>query len=423
MSPAAPNVLRDRRVRVEVGIKSRPPRAEAPADVCVVAIVPPGQSWLADRFPGALVRETRFRDRNGAVEQLRFTSTRSVGRLPGLDPVVPTRLRDAVTLALRSGAPAVEVLAIRMRGVPPWALDDPRVVPLLDSFLDDLPGALVVLPDAGGPWETGPRARATVESRRDRLVRAVHAFAPGWRERYQIGLFDLPPDDPMTDTELFRLLDRVDASPCIWAGAPQDIAAHGWRVASAAVAGALQQGDQSVVSPLAGRDIHLGPGRRIRPDKGATLGRPPKARLVPPDRSAHAIEVRLRGDDEARVVTEPTLRQPAGSWSLPALRSAKALHHAIIRAADPFVFRPVDDAEALRLVIGLDQVVRPFAEEGILVGPDGAGAPQIDASVDKGPTTPGFVATIAAQLRPWAREIRVRVRIDPGGRPRLEGGT
>jgi hypothetical protein len=422
LAGSSPVTLQDRRVRVEVGVDTQRPQRAEDAALCVIGLVPPGAGWLGPRMPETRVGKTRFTTRDGAVEHLRFTSSRRCAELPGLHPVVPTRMRDAVSLALSAGAQDVDVLAVHIRGLAPWALDDDRVMPLLDPFLDRMEGALIVLPDAGGPFETGPEPRSPANDRHARLRQTLRAFGPGFRQRFQIGLVDLHADDQRSDEEILSDIGDLDVCPCSWSGPATGLGRHGWRVASAAVAGMLHQRRMDVVAPLAGRTMRLGPGRRVRAGKGGGLGRPLRGVPVPPVRRRIGAELRIsRNADEARALSEPTLRHPIGTWSLPALRTAKALHRAILRAADPFVFQALTDAEALRLVIGLDQVLRPLTEAGIVTGPGGDDSPEIDARVDRSPGSPGFVATVAAQLRPWARDIRVRVRVQPGARPQLEG--
>lgn len=415
--------LSDRRVRVEVGVEPQKGQGAAFVALCLVVVVPPGVGRLAWHFPRAVVRRTRFAQRSeGSVEHLRFTAVQDFGRLPGLDPLLPSRLRDSVVLALTAGAEAVDILAVHLSGLAPWNLDDERIMGLLDPFLEEMPGAMIVLPDLGGPLSTGPEPMAPLDERRSTLERTLKRFAEGLRERYQVALFDLPPDERTPDDDLFPRLAGVDAAACCWTGTPIRLRAHGWRSAAVASAAMLAADPLDVFGAMAGRTVTLGPGRRARRDKGMLLGRAPLYEDRRPDRSEYAIQLRIEGrQDVAHVVSEGTLRRPIGAWRMPALRTAKALHRSIVRAADPFVFRPLQEAEAFKLVIALSQIIRPFADEGIIVGPGGAGAPEIDAQVDRNPATPGFVADVTAQLRPWARNVRIRVRVQPGQKPALEG--
>ena len=112
-----------------------------------------------------------------------------------------------------------------------------------------------------------------------------------------------------------------------------------------------------------------------------------------------------------------------GQWSLPALRTVKAIHHRIMFAAEQFVFRPVDSVNAFSLVTALDIVLRPFVEGGALVGPSGEGGPVLTGDTIRNRDAPGLVAEISAQLRPWCQDVKVRVAVDPGQQPSIDINT
>ena len=49
-----------------------------------------------------------------------------------------------------------------------------------------------------------------------------------------------------------------------------------------------------------------------------------------------------------------------------------------------------------------------------MVGPSGLGPPLFAAAPVADRAAPSLVADIAAQVRPWCQDVRVRVAVDPG---------
>ncbi len=410
----------DGRVRVRVGWArpKEPQRLAAP--VCVVGIAPPGFPWLADIAPQTRVRDTRFRSEEAAVEHLRFAAGGPVELLPGLSPRAPSRVRDAVRLALASGAPEVDVILARLDRAMPWQLDRRGLVGLVQPFLDDLPGALLVYPDAGGPFRPEPAPRSDPEARLRRLVGTARAFSEGWRARYQLALMDLQEPDPRLALDALRGMAALDLTLCRWSGEDTPLRTHGWRPACAAMAGALLSGNAQLPSGAIGKAIDLGPGRRVVRSREAELGAPRPPPLHP-ELAEHCAVLRLLDRrDRAVVRSEPTLRRPIGEWSVPAVRTAKAVHQRVVTAAEPYVFERLERAQAFALVAAVSESLGPFIAAGVLVGPDGSGPPEVTGGVDANPAAPGLHADVTAQLRPWCQLVSVRVALRGGGQPTLE---
>jgi hypothetical protein len=402
-----------RKLQIRFGtVRAPAPRPTDPR-LCVVGICPPGWPWLSRRYPHARVSDTRFGTEHGAVEHLRFSAGQEVDGLPGLAPRAPSRVRDAVCLALAAGAPVVDVVLARAEGLLPWHLESPEIAALFDPFLNQLPEAVLVYPDAGGPALVGPPGRRGDGRTWHRVARMIDAHRAGWRERYQIALVDVGEDSDELSAALAGPLS-ADVALCRFSGPPAALARHGWRCAAAGVGGLLCTPGTSPMTGTVGRKVKLGAGRAVYPTRDVALGfaRPSALRVASPN----FVNLALDADgDLATVLSEPSLREPMGDWSLPALRTVKSLHHRIRQTADAFVFRTVDVAQGLALVLSLQESLRPFASAGILLGPDGVGPPKITGDIDKSPNHPGLIADIAAQLRPWCRSVNLRVAVRAGG--------
>lgn len=155
-----------RQVQVRVGAVRRARELPRASGLCVVGVAPGGATPLAEVYPEALMRRASFNGERGqedeAVEWLRFSAVHDLVGLPGLDHGAPSRLRDAVHLALSAGAPTVDVLLARRTGFGPAHVGRAEVLRLLDPFLAEARGALLVYPDLGAepalrPGESSPR--------------------------------------------------------------------------------------------------------------------------------------------------------------------------------------------------------------------------------------------------------------------------
>jgi hypothetical protein len=388
--------------------------------LCVVGVCLSDAPWLADLVPQAVVRETRFRTADGAVEHLRVRARDDLASLPGLDGRAPSRVRDAVAVGLTAGAREVDVVMVRNGGALPWDLDHRTVNELLEPFLDELPGSVVVFPDLGGPTPTGPGTEIPSEERTRRFVRSIRRLAPGLVQRYQVGLVDTPPIGAREELDLLRGVVGADVAMCCWKGDTERLRAHAWRSAAAAVGGLLGGDAGDVGRGVAGRTVNLPAGRVFARSRARELT---LSRSVdtPTATDESVIQLRLHPTrDRAEMLTEPTFRQPVGEWELPALRAVKIIHHQLVRTAQGFVFRNADDAQAVALASALQRTLRPHVNRGMLVGAGGEGLPKVRGGVDAYPGEPGLNAVVTAQLRPWSQRVVVRVAVKPGSRPVLE---
>ena len=387
--------------------------------LCIVGLCPGGSPWLADRLPDAIVRDTRYRTDEAAVEHVRVRSRDDLKALPGLGDVAPSRIRDAVVLGLTAGAPEVDVVLARCGDCQPWDLDRPEVSELIAPFLAELPGAVVAYPDIAGPATTQPGQPTQDWETRTRIVNAVRHLAPGLVQRYQVGLLDDAGLEYSVADDLRRSLVGTDVAICGWSGAEHRLRAHGWRSAAAVIGGLLASDGEEVGRGLVGRTAVLPPGRSFARNRTPDLSLEDRAFAGEAD--DHVIRLRLHGRREnAQVTCEPTFRQPVGEWSVAALRAVKVVHRQLIHAAQAFVFRNATDTQAAALGGALQRALRPFMNRGMLVGGTDGGPPRIKGGVDAIPGEPGLHAMVTAQLRPWSHRVVVRVAVRPGQQPTLE---
>lgn len=403
-----------RRVKVEVAAVRPQPTAALPAMLCLMAVLPPGMPRLSSVLPDALIKDSRS-DSRDSVEHLRLESKQDIHHLPGLMGIYPSRLRDSVLLAFQGGAPYVDVLAVQCGERAPWEIDHPEVLSMMEPFLNEMLGALLVMPDAGRPVPIPGRTTHPDEPTA-RLIRLTAALRQPLEQRYQIALID----SGIVVPERFISRNGADIALCAWRGMPQALQAHQWRCGAALVGGMLSRRKTSLFEGVAGQTITLPPGRRVLPNLMEDLevyrGQPQVAEADPQ-------QVCLTLDTEAtqvRIDGEATCRRPAGSWSLPALRTLKALHHQIVRSASLITFQPVNAAYAYALQIAIEEAMRPFVKAGVLVGQGGVGAPTVVGSMIRDPEAPGLAATISAQVRPWCRSIQIRVGLRSGSTPDVE---
>lgn len=416
-----------RKVDVRVGIIQTDTRSERPVGAVLLGVAPPDHPWLSELFPASVVRNTRYGSRDAALEHLRFVPAQRLDGLPGLEGRFPSLIRDAVRLTLDAGATHVDLVLARAGDLPPWSLHEEAVASILVPYLAELQEAQIALPDAAGPAAHRPGQHDSPDQRLDRILGTIRYFKQGLREHYQIAYLDMPEGVDHRIEEVYQRTGSADVTLCRWTGSERALRAHGWRSAGAALAGLQSRPKADLTGGVAGLYLNVGSGRRVR------RTRHPELMPSPPLRERESMGEQLvelaldpsAGDPESKrrfamVRSEPTLRRPAGSWSLPALRTVKAIHHRIVFAAEQFVFRPVDQVQAFSLVTALDMVLRPFIEGGALVGPNGDGGPLLAGDTVRDREAPGLVAEIAAQLRPWCQDVRVRVAVDPGQQPAVE---
>lgn len=399
---------RARRVEVGIGRVRREQSADTPALACLLGVRPPGTPPLARALGASLVRQSHARADRVAFEQFRLRADQPLDAIPGLDGPVPSRLRDAVRLAFAAGAGELELIVLAAPDVWPWELGHPSLAAARAQALDGVPGAAVALPDLGGPFPVWDRQRPDPARVADAARAALEALGPIWRENYQTGLFDVPAGPVPAG---------VDAVPCGWVGGAAALARQGWRAACAAAVGRLGAGSFDLMRSLDGERISLGAGRAVRGPRALQPVPPP---VASPDLPGLWLVLDAAGDT-ALVDRELSLRTPVGSWPLPALRTAKAIHYQIRSAAERFVFEPVEPVQAFALAAALDIALQPFVDAGVLVGPGGEGAPEVEADVVRDPDAPGFLAQVEARLLPWCQRVHVQLGVN-GGRV-VAGGT
>lgn len=420
------------RVKVDVAAIRPPPATTRPPAVCMMAIAPPGWPRIGLRRPEWLVRETTSDLGPGGericVEHLRVEALQDLSMFPGLSEQEPSRLRDAMRLCFAGGSAAADVLMVYGTDRAPWEIDHPDVLTMCNSFLDDLFGVLLVFPDAGRPvlrpsrWvedpEVGlvPRHPFHPEESAARVQRLIRWLRQPLEQRYQIALIDaigMPPERILPPT-------GADVAICGWRGMARELRTHGWRCASALMAGRLGRPSVSLFEGVAGQVVPLPPGRAVHMDRRAELAVLPGPLRVPQADPRHVL---LSLDDRghrARIDGDVCLRAPVGQWTMPALRTVKALHYQIVRAASLVTFQLVNQAQSFALQVAINEAIRPFVQAGVLVGPDAAGPPVVTGEMIRDPAQPGLAANIAAQIRPWCRDIQIRVGLRSGGTPEIE---
>ncbi len=419
MLPFVPQGIQGR-VEVDVGVAARPAAPELPVPLALIALAPEGWGRLGEQRPGAVVRTSKIGPLGVVVEQLRFSSQIEARALPGLDASSPSRLRDAAILALDAGAPFLDVVLIHGTRLKPWELDREPLMPVLDPFLEKLLGTILLYPDASGPTALGPTPAEEPDASWIRMRRFVRVHGRGWSERFQVVLLDAPPDLLGVGQRHLVRMRGVDAVICAWMGSADQLLRHGWRTGSAATVGLMLSFGDAIYRGPTGNRVKLGAGRRARP--APRIGPAGQGTSIPADLLEHSVlGLRIEPDGaSARIVSEPSLRRPTSAWSLAALRTAKIIHRKVVQAAEQVVFRPANEAHAFALVAAIDDAIRPFVTHGILLGPGGSGAPQLESDVISNPSEPGLVATITGQLKPWCTTVKLNVEVRDGGRVGME---
>lgn len=408
-----------RRVEVRVGVDRATAPRPGPVPLVVAGIVPLDSPWHGERWPQARLGSTRRSGHEEAVEHLVFRGREDLRALPGLARQWPSRLRDAVSLALRGAVPEVHLVLARGPAlVAPWMLHHPDFLALCDTFVDELRATQLVLPDAGGPLPGFAHGEQRPGTRVALLRRVVQAWRSRLAERQQLLFLDLPEGAGLASAPELSRLAGADVVLCRWQGPAGPLAAQGWRSAAAAVA--AHYGALDVIESAEGATLPLGPGRARSPSRDLALGfRRPPATSEAVARLCLGLELEP-GGTRASVRGEPALRRPLGSWSVPALRTVKAVHHVILRTAEAFVFERLAEDRAFAFGLAMTDALEPFIQAGLLTGASPHEGPLVAPELVRDPAAPGLAVTVAGQLRPWLHRVRVRVRLRDGARPLLE---
>ena len=412
-----------RPVSVEFGQGATTESRQVVPDACIVAVGPLEVPWLSDLFPSTLVRKSRFEGQPVGVEHVRISSRSLIQRLPGLESRSgPTLLRDAADAIMAAGAASVDILMARAIGAQPWNLDDPRVHDVLDPYLAEFAGTLLIYPDLSGPAAIGRREILDPRRMSDRIARFLAANAEGWSDRYQVAVADAPPlDEEHMHHFLLRHALGKDIGFCLWRGTQHSLRVQGWRSASAVVGGLLTSGDPTVALGIQGRRVPLLEPRRTASSRERLLAYA-EDRLVEAPFEEHFLTLAIDPRrNVAQVLSEPTFRRPMGAWPLSALRMVKAVHQRLMDTASRFVFEPANPRSALAVSSALQFTLRPFVDAGLLAGPDGDGDITVNSSIDRTElNVHHLVVDLSALLKPWSRRVLVRVAMRPDASPQME---
>ncbi|MEL6350101.1 MAG: hypothetical protein AAFV53_43780, partial [Myxococcota bacterium] len=377
-----PNSL-EKRIDVKVGL-TRPltNRARVPR-ICVVGIAPQGSPLLSEEFPSSKVRVTQLSlGGTESVEQLRFSAKSERKPMPHIASQTPSRIRDGFQLALASGASEIDVLLCRGEGLNPWDLDRRQVSEMLGPFLGEMPGTLLVFPDAGGPWPNNRAALVPVWERMVRLRDTVRNFQTLMMDHYQIGFMDMVQGTPQENRQILLGIAGSDVVLCQWTGTREMMRRHGWRSGCAALAGHLSSKDaNNVTQGVVGQLIPLDSGRYFTRSRARALGEPPLPPIDSVVADTCAVLELQSGQGAAEIMSAPTFRRPLGEWTVSSVRTVKLIHRHLVQAADMFVFRPAREVEATALGASVDLALQPFFERGIVTGPDGSGPPIVNSGV------------------------------------------
>lgn len=391
--------------------KTQPPR------LCVIGIVPYGSTIISHHHPQMMIRSTKFEQGQPFVEQIRFSSASQSPLLPAISFRAPSRLRDSLRSIMALGVSEVDFILTRAPGVLPWDLSHPEIAQMLSSYLASVQGAVIVFPDAGGPW---PRAYGDLRYHDERMVnlrRAIAHFSPILADNFQVGLMDLVrPKSTETEAYLWSL-QGADVGTCTWSGSHYNLSRHGWRSAASSIGAYVTNRQDLFAETIVGHYLPLGKGRQVVQDRGNLFGAP-SMEPIDPIFLERCISLKLHpSKDVAQILSDPLNRRPIGEWSIASVRTVKAIHQALRRAADLFVFRPVQRVEAITFKTAIQMALTPFYNEGLLMGPGGSGEPEITTEALPDHEVPMLSADLAAQIQPWCRHISLKVVIKSGQQP------
>jgi hypothetical protein len=322
---------------------------------------------------------------------------------------------------LASGSREVDFILARGPDLLPWDLQEPSVVEMVASFLHGCHGSVVILPDAGGPWPRNFSQTTDEFERLSRLHGTVHMYSPHFVENFQLGFMDAIVPNNLRDAENYiKTFRGSDVCLCSWTGDQQMLQEHGWKSASSHVAGYMGGKRSYITQSLVGHKIPLGIPRKKNHNRSRLLGAS-KVLQLHPVLEQNCINLQLEDKKHhGRILSELTFRSPMYEWSIPAVRTVKSIHLAIRRAADPFVFAPVKETEAMILKAAMESVLEPFYSAGVLVGPDGKGAPQVSAKPIRSPSTPMLSVDLSAQIKPWCQNISIKLMVKQGLQPEIQ---
>jgi len=409
-----------KRVNIDVSlVRPSSPRERLPRLV-VVGIVPYDAPIISELAPNTMIRQSHIREGQPYVEQVRLSSIVQARLLPSIDMKHPSRLRDALIGALSVGIDEIDFILARVPDVAPWAFDNQEVVEMLLPFFNEVPGSIIVFPDLGGPWPRGRLMNSADDEQRRSLLLAAKIYGPVFSENFQVAFFDLPQLPPRDLEQVFTSLRGSDLSVCAWTGSELNLRRHGWRSSALFTASYICKRLDMVTQSVVGHKIPLGAGRKIVYDRSSLLGADDNEE-VPLIMEENCVLLNISGNgDHAEVLSEFTMRRPRYEWSIPTLRTVKAIHQSIRQAADMFVFRSVRKIEAVALETAVSMVLNPFYEMGILVGANGEGKPVVKGEALPDQSIPMLSVDLSAMLQPWCQNINLKIMVKSGMEPQIE---
>jgi hypothetical protein len=352
-----------------------------------------------------------------------LTSLSQARLLPGIDAQHPSRLKDSVTTILELGCNEVDCILVRAPGVQCWDLANQSVVEILMEFFTEIPGAMIVFPDAGGPW---PRSWSMQsedrinEGQSRNLVDCVRSYGPVFADNFQIGFMDMVQESAEDARHTLNSVQGYDITLCSWAGSADGMLAHGWRSSAAFLAGYINKRVDVITQSLVGHEMPLVGGRKIVASRARLLGADQVEAVSDGVSDNCAILSIDMPRQKIQVLSEYTLRRPRYEWSIPVMRTVKAIHQSLRQAADMFVFRPVKQVEAVALEKTVEMVLNPFYERGILVGAEGSGRPSVSGEALPSHDQPMLSVNLSAMVRPWCQNISLKVMVKSGEEPVID---
>lgn len=359
---------------------------------------PPPELWRGWRH---------YQDTRRHAVETAITNTSMLSILPGKEHGSP--VRGEVADALLAGAPVVHVVL--------HDINDPQALPEhLAEIFDSMPLAVLLLSDVG-------QALRSTRNWAGVGARLLNGWGPALRANKQVAVFDLPgprfdrwgrvEQTSDVDQEARKLrwaIEEVDAAAFAFTGPAESMRRHAWRSPAALAAGLLTAGG-SAQQRLLDNGIGLGEGRKLDESRVKAFGVPggePWAYEVSDDTRKLVNPVRLEGN-AALFEGQTMLRE---GWEIPAQRTLRQVHHALVTVAEQFVFRNAVRLEAIALEFALRVTLEEFEKRGLLTGVTG-GSPTVKARPELLPV-PSLVADIDARLRPWGTRVEVRFRVGGG---------
>lgn len=411
-----------KRVNIDIGLTRPISPKSIPPKIIVFGIVPMDYPVISEIAPQVMIQRSPTGYNEPYVEQVRLSSASQQALLPSISGRHPSKLRDTFRTILATGCKEVDFVLARSPTLKAWDVSEMEAAEMFIPFLNSTPDSICLFPDAGGPWPRSIKQYVPQEVLDVRLTRQINMtriYGQYLLDNFQFGMMDLvmPPVSQLQN--YLRALQGGDFAACLWSGEHKSLLKHGWRSPCAAIGGLLASNDHLLVTSSIGNNIPIGNGRKVVESRAVLLGAP-KEVPVNPDIDDNCVVLRLDPEsDIAQVHSEMTFRRPMFQWPIPALRTMKKIHMALTRAAELFVFRPVQQPEAIALQTSIESVLDPFYKAGVLVGPDGTSKPRVSGTAIPSRTKPMLSVDLSAQVKPWCQSISLKVMVKSGSQPQI----